>query len=283
VTAAPKLDEWPGLRGLFGRAFVDLEPYLDLRALPRVHEEICLALAELPPDYTGGSHRSMGIMPQSREAEALADYGEVIRSLDDREFDTLRRLADDPAIFDPARRAELTFGEERAVPLSRRQMHWLKIRFGVYFPWKAYVELIPNRTWDEKASAEGKSFTRLARAFFPETLAFVRSLPFEHVGRCNVMGLEAFDYGTVHRDGEPDAQVAPDHFVTFVPAGDKRVFLWDEIRKEELAIEARAYWFNDFDFHGVAAAPKFRYSVRVDGVFRTDFLAALARDHGADA
>ena len=38
-----------------------------------MHEEVCLALAQMPVDYTGGSHRAMGIMPPGREAEAVAN------------------------------------------------------------------------------------------------------------------------------------------------------------------------------------------------------------------
>jgi hypothetical protein len=160
-------------------------------------------------------------------------------------------------------------------------MQWLKVRFGVYFPWKVYVELIPNRWWGDKA--EAKPFTRVAESFFPQTIAFVRSLPFERVGRCNVMGLESFDHGTIHRDGDPAEQEAPDHFITFVPGGEKVVFLWDEERRAELPLAPRAYWFNDFDYHGVAAAPHFRYSVRVDGVFQPAFVARLERDLGCSA
>ena len=111
-----------GLVGLYGRPYVPLEEHLDLSALPAVHEEICMALAQMPVDYTGGSHRSMGIMPAGREHEALVDYGEVIRGLDPAGFEVFRSLADDPAAIDPARRAALSYGEEREVPLSRRQM-----------------------------------------------------------------------------------------------------------------------------------------------------------------
>lgn len=269
---------WPGLRGLFGRAYVDLSPYLDLSALPAIHEEVCLALAQLPMGATGGSHRSMGIMPPSREGEALVDYVEVIRAMSDAELATLRSLADDPRAWEGIDRTTGDFGEERAAPLSRRQMAWLEVRFGVYFPWKGYVELIPNRTWGEKSTAAGKRFTRVAESFFPRTITFVKSLPFVEIGRCNVMGLASHDHGTVHRDGEPEEQEAPDAFVTFVPGGDKRVFLWDETLREELPIEARAYWFNDFDYHGVSAAPRFRYSIRVDGVFEPGFLARIEQD-----
>mgnify|MGYP000154715877 CR=1 FL=1 len=275
ATSARRSPPECGVRGLFGRDYIDLGPYLATVDWSALHEEICLGLSQVPLDYTGGSHRSMQIMPPSREHEVVVDYGEVIRDLDAAAFETFRSLADDPGAIDVSRRNEIEFGEERAVPLSRRQMAWLKVRFGVYFPWKGYLELIPSRSWGDKASSEGKQFTRVAQAFFSRTIAFVRSLPFTAIGRCNIMGVEAFDYGTVHRDGHPDEQVEPDHFISFCPAGNKALFLWDEPQRREIDVDAKAYWFNDFDYHGVRAAPFFRYSVRVDGVFEPSFLARI--------
>ncbi|WP_437944282.1 hypothetical protein WMF27_16780 [Sorangium sp. So ce281] len=280
-----------GIHGIFARPYIDLEPYLDLAPLGEIHEEICLGLTQVPIDYTGGSHRAMGIMPPSRRGEAFADYGEVIRGLGDEEFATFQRLSDDPSSIESSARAALEFGEEREIPLSRRQMLWLKFRHGVYFPWKVYVELIPNRTWSDKSRSEGKDFTRLAKSFFPRTIAYVKRLPFSSIGRCNIMGLEANDHGTVHHDGEgtpgeesapgegraPDSE--PDHFITLCPAGNKRLFLWDERARRKTAVAGRAYWFNDHDYHGVEADPYFRYSVRIDGTFTPEFIEALRRDH----
>jgi hypothetical protein len=267
----------PGLEGVWGAPYVDLAEFLDLAPLGAIHEEICLALTQVPVDYTGGSHRAMGIMPDSRKAEAHVDYGEVIARMTDAEFATFRSLAEDPESIDPndaSTRAELSFGEERENPLSRRQMLWLKVRFGVYFPWKAYVELIPNRYWSDKSASAGKSFTRAALAFFPKTVAYVKSLPFVSIGRCNVMGLEANDHGTVHRDG-PGGAAEPDHFITLCPRGDKRLFLWDEAAQAKTYVPGRAYWFNDHDYHGVDADPFFRYSLRIDGTFEPAFLETL--------
>lgn len=281
------MDSPSRLRGVFGRPFLRLDEALDLSALPAVHEEICLALTQIPVDYTGGSHRSMGIVPTSREAEVGVDYGEVIAGLDDAGYAVFRSLADDPSTVPATREtrgpAENRFGEEREHPLSRRQMLWLKFRHRVYFPWKVYVELIPNRYWSEKSSAAGKDFTRVARSFFPKTVAFAKSLPFESIGRCNIMGLEAHDHGTVHRDGEPADQASrgPDHFITLCPGGDKRLFLWEEDQQRKTYVDGRAYWFNDHDHHGVDADPFFRYSVRVDGVFQPAFLERLRSDASA--
>jgi hypothetical protein len=287
------------VRGIFGRPYVDLGARLDLSPLARLHDEICLGLAQLPVDYTGGSHRSMGIVPPSRRDECHIDYGEAIRAMSDDQFATLVELADAGAWSPPApaggevdlrRLRALQVGEERDLPLSRRQMLWLKYRFGVYFPWKVYVELVPNRWWGEKSQGEGKSFTRLARAFFPQTVAWIEGLPLSTIGRVTIMGLEANDHGTVHHDGEPACETPPDHFVSFCPMGNKRVFLWEEETQRKIPIAARAYWFNDQDDHGVEADPFFRYSIRVDGVFQDDFLAGLrdqalspARPKGADS
>lgn len=263
------------LRGVFGQRWIPLESLLDLSSLDAVHEEVCAGLAQVPTEYTGGSHRSMGIMPPELEPSALVDYVEVIRSMSDGQFQVFRSLADDPTLIDPAMRSSTEWGEERAVPLSRRQMLWLEYRFGVYFPWKVFYELIPNRWWTEKHRPEGKRFTRAAEALFPKTIALAKSLPFTHVGRCNIMGLRAHDYATVHRDGDPAEQGAPDEFITLCPAQDKTLFLYDREDRSRTAVRARAYWFNDFDDHGVEAEPHFRYSIRVDGVFRDDFRQAV--------
>jgi hypothetical protein len=271
-----------GIHGILGKPYVDLEPFLapfiDLGDLDAIHEEVCVALANVPVDYTGGSHRTMGIMPASRTAEALVDYGEAIAKMTATDFATLRSLADDPESF-PSSAKGATFGEERDHPLSRRQMLWLEYRFGVYFPWKVYFEMIPNRWWDDKSDA-GKEFTRLARTFFPKTIELVKRLPFQHIGRCNVMGLAAHDHGTVHRDGVMEEKRRVDHFVTLCPARNKRLFLWDEEKKEKVPVTGRAYWFNDSDYHGVEPDPFFRYSIRVDGVFQPELLARIEQAAG---
>ncbi|WP_434379593.1 hypothetical protein [Melittangium boletus] len=270
-----------GLTGIWGRPFIDLTPYLDLGLLASLDDEICYALAQVTTTYTGGSHKAMGIVPPSLAEDPYVDYGQVIRGFDEREFATFVSLGDPAARFDPKRRQDYEFGEERDHPLTREQMRFLEFKYGVYFPWKVFYELMPGGYWGEKSTAQGKAFTREARLYFPRTLAFVQGLPFREIGRCTLLGLNANDHGTVHRDGEPEEQTAPDHFITVCPRGGKRLFLWDETRRVKTPVEGRAYWFNDFDYHGVEAGPGFRYSLRVDGVFEPGFLERLRQDHEA--
>ena len=263
--------------GISGHPFVDLERYLDIPALMALDEEIALGLAHVPTEYTGGSHKTMGIVPPSLQNEPYRDYGQVIAGFSRDEFVRFVSLSDTPGDFDVARQAEYEFGEEREWPLSRKQMLYLKFKHGVYFPWQVFYELIPTLNWEDKSNGEGKEFTPESRRFFPRLIAFVESLPFEAVGRCNILGLEADHHGTVHQDGDPDDPVA-EHFITLCPRKNKRLFLWDEETRSKTHVVSRAYWFNDHGYHGVEKDPYFRYSIRVDGVFRPEFLERLRRD-----
>jgi hypothetical protein len=109
-------------RGLLGHPFIDLEPYLDLSRFDHIDEEISLGLTEVAVEYTGGSHKSMGIVPPSLAGEPYVDYGEVIAAFDRDEFARFISLADAPGDFDLDRQHEYSFGEERDVPLTKKQM-----------------------------------------------------------------------------------------------------------------------------------------------------------------
>ncbi|APR84844.1 Hypothetical protein A7982_10193 [Minicystis rosea] len=276
--AAPPAEPLGSLRGIWGRPYLDLTRYVDTSRFAAIDEEICLALAELPTSYTGGSHKWMGIVPPSLEGEPYVDYGQVIERMSPEEFARFVSLSDDPESFDLGEQSTYEFGEERPHGLNKRQMRWLEYRYGVYFPWKVFYELIPTRGWDDKSTGRGKSFTEEAEAHFPRLIDFVKSLPFAEIGRCNIMGLAANDHGTVHHDRSSDDKVSVDHFITFCPRGDKELFLWDEEEKRKVTVTPKVYWFNDGDYHGVESAPFFRYSVRVDGFFRPELVARLRRD-----
>jgi hypothetical protein len=273
----PPAEHLGSLRGIWGRPYIDLERFVDLARLQALDEEVSYGLAQVEVGYTGGSHKWMEIVPPSMEDEPYVDYGQVIAKMSREEFARLISLGDDPESFDLDRQREYEFGEERAFPLTHRQMVWLKYRYGVYFPWKVHYELIPTKNWDDKSTGAGKAFTPEAEEHFPQLIALVNSLPFSQVGRCNIMGLEANDHGTVHHDRSNDEKVAADHFITICPRGDKRLFLWDEEEQRKVVVRSRAYWFNDCDYHGVEADPYFRYSVRIDGFFRPEFLQHLRR------
>ncbi|MCA9570049.1 MAG: hypothetical protein KC656_19525 [Myxococcales bacterium] len=256
--------------GIGGRPFVDLSFLADDATLDALDVEITYALARLETRYTGGSHRALGIVPPGWD-DTRPDYGEVLATLDDLQFALFASLGD-PAnpVLDRSQR----IGEDGDVPLTFAQMRWLELAHGVYFPWKVYLELThTSGRWGEKS--EPAPFTRDALLHLPRTVRFVRALPFAHIGSVKLLGLMPGDDGTVHRDGLPKDQRAPDAFITFAPGRPKRLFVQDDAGERTVA-PSRMYWFNDHDWHGVLPDPWFRYSIRVDGVFDPAFAAKIA-------
>lgn len=268
------------LVGLFGRPYVDLSYLVEDARWQRVHEEICTGLAQVETTYTGGSLKWMGVAAPWTLGDAYADLGHVIEALPDDQWRRLVSLADEPERFDAERRAEYQFGDETDHPLNAAQARWLELRHGVYFPWKVVYHFVENQRWEDNHSGAGKDFGDEARSVFPETCALIADLPFTEVGRAVLFGLQSNDHATVHRDSEPGRALAAAQSINLCPAGNKRFYLCDAAQGSYTPVTARAYWFNDMDYHGVEPDPWFRYSIRVDGVFTPGFAADLARRLG---
>lgn len=265
------------LWGIFGRPYLDLEPYVDCELLSELDEEICAGLVEVEVGYTGGSLKWMGVAAPWVLDDPYEDLGWVIERMTRAEREKLVSLADDPGVFDPERLMEYRFGDETEHPLSVRQVRWLEYRFGVYFPWKVVFHLLENFRWEDNHSGRGKEWSADALRFFPKTVAFVKSLPFTEIGRCLIFGLLPNDHATVHRDSEPGSSVSVAQCINICPRGDKRFFLVDPEGEDQTFVSSRVYWFNDMDYHGVEADPYFRYSLRVDGKLDPDFVKRAAR------
>jgi hypothetical protein len=265
------------LHGIFGLPFVDLAPLFDTSPLAAIDAEICLGLAKVPTSYTGGSLKWMGVVAPEVEADPYADAMNVIADFSRDEFAAFVSLADAPLDFDLERYRDYRFGDETEHPLNKRQMLYLKYRYGVYFPWKVAYHLLHNVWWEDKNSGEGKDFHREACEVFPRTLEYIHHLPFREIGRAILFGLEANDHAPMHRDTVPGSKAEVEHSITICPRNNKRFVLSDPDRVTRLRVDTPLYWFNDMDWHGVEPDPFFRYSIRIDGVFHPAFLRDLKR------
>lgn len=269
------------LFGLFGRPYLDLEPFLEGRLvgldLAVIDREITRGLAIARSEYTGGSLKWMGVVAPWAMEDGYRDYGHVIESMNEADVRELVLLGDDPDDVDLSRWRELRFGDETEHPLNLAQMRFLEFRYGVYFPWKVCVHLLENDKWEDKHSGAGKTFTADARRSFPETVRLVEALPFREIGRVVIFGLLANDHAPAHRDTEPGTSLTVAQSISIDPRGDKRFYLTDPAGRDKTRVDARFYWFNDMDYHGVDPAPAFQYSIRVDGTFERGFLPSVER------
>jgi Rieske 2Fe-2S family protein len=265
------------LCGIWGRPFVDLSRLIETSCFAELHEEIVCALPRVEPQYTGGSLKWMGVTAPWVDVDPYVDYMRVIERFSRAELERFVSFGRPEERFDLDDGSKLQFGDETDNPLTREQMLYLKYRYGVYFPWKVCYHLLENDRWEDKHSGEGKDFTGEARRFFPRTVAFIESLPFEEIGRCVLFGIEANDHAPAHRDSEPGKALSIAQSISFAPHPGKRFYVCDTEGKNKTVIDAPIYWFNDMDYHGVDPDPFFRYSIRVDGVLSNDFVEQTRR------
>lgn len=267
------------LWGLYGRPWIDLGPFLDLDAdhLERLDREIVLGLSRVRPSWTGGTLKWMGVVAPWMMDDGFLDAMQAIEEMSPGERADFIALSEDTAHLDPADET-LTFGDETDHPFTEEQARLLSYRHGAYFPWKVVYHLLENDRWEDKHSGAGKRFGDEARSVFPDTVAFIERLPFVEIGRAVIFGLEPNDHAPLHRDSEPGVALQVAQSISLAPRAGKRFYLQNDPAAAPEIIDARAYWFNDADYHGVLPDPHFRYSLRVDGVFAPDFLRTLERE-----
>ena len=256
------------LVGIRGKPYVDLSPFIDTSSFPDLDREITSALCRVETSYTGATLKWMGVCAPWVMEDGYLDAMDVIERLDDRD------RADFVALGDGDEDAT-EFGDETDHPFTLAQMRWLSFRHGVYFPWKVCFHFVENDRWEDKHSGAGKGFSPEAEREFPKTTAFIKSLPFREIGRAVLFGIEPNDHAPAHRDSEPGASLAIAQSISFDPRGDKGLYLESADRDEKVVVTAPIYWFNDADYHGVDPAPRFRYSIRVDGAFDPAFVRRI--------
>jgi len=117
--------------------------------------------------------------------------------------------------------------------------------------------------------------------YFPNVIKYLDTLPFKHIGR--ILFFTTYPHAGVvtHRDSIVGEH--KDHNINlFFSGGWRPSYIWDEKTKKKyyLASEAKSYFFNNRDHHGVDPEPVFRYTLRVDGTFTDELCQKIGLENG---
>lgn len=244
---------------------VNMDKYIDHSQDEELHRECCIGLAK-----SNGYQMSMfwGALPPEvrNEYEGRDSWSEMIRYLDQY----------DPTGYHRASLEEIVATSE---PKDRvvRIYKYAYFAMGAIVPWFFDLHLKTN-------SFAGKGqlgqWTPVSE-HFPKLKAYLETLPFKSIGR--VLFFTSYPNAgvAIHRDSfvEPHR----DHNINlFFTGGDRKSFIWDAQKKEKIYLEsgARSYFFNNRDYHGVDPEPRFRYTLRIDGVFTDNMQKELGLEDG---
>lgn len=118
---------------------------------------------------------------------------------------------------------------------------------------------------------------------FPSLVSFIKTMPFESIGRVILFMTEANNSTVPHFDvlNEEQRSAKPhDDFIWFTTKPDsKSVYVMDGTTLEKTYPDPtkRFVWFNEMDFHGTDAVPHFSFSIRIDGKFKPEVRELLTR------
>lgn len=266
------------IRGIGGRPYIDLDPYLDIEGFKNLHPEICKGFA-LARDYAKeGTWMKPGF--DWRDASYVINWKPIYKALEEYlalPADHPIRIHGDPMYF-------TDLGDFKNRNLFTR---YLKMSMGASDPY-IYYFLWEQGNWNDRTA---ERIPTEESKYFPGVVAWVNNLIEQNIisqiGRviffhCDHNGL-AFE----HRDldannGVLEKNSYTDHrneFIHIRYRTKRGFYIWDPVNENKYYINSNAGFWNDQDWHGGDTSGEQEYALRVDCKFTDEFRTKLGIAH----
>lgn len=242
--------------GKNNKLIVNMDPYIDHSMDDDLFSECSRGLALCENDYKIGMIFG-DIPPEEEERLKCKSWTRIIKDFEK---------------YDPtgthSKNIEELLKIKNEVKLVYRYIYFA---MNGVMPWFFALYLKTNSFFKKTGGGE---FTEAAK-HFPLLIEYVNALPFKQVGRILLFTTYPGSGVAIHRD----AHVAEhkDHNINLFFGPSRPSFIWDEVKKEKhyLDSDARSYFFNNRDYHGVDVESSFRFTVRIDGTFTDELCEKL--------
>ena len=265
------------IKGIDGKPYIDLDPYLDIEGFKKLHPENCAGLA-LAKDYVKeGTWMAPGF--DMRDSSYIMNWKPIYVAM--QEYLALPnthpiRVAGDPLYYN-----NLNNYENRNV-FTR----YLKNVLGANDPYTYYF-LWNEGDWNNR---DAERYKAPEAKFFPGLVNWVENLVttniISQIGRvmffvCDHNG-RAFEHRDIGAESFKDKHEYTPHrneFIHIRPRTKRGFYIWDPDTQNKVYINSHAAWWHDQDWHGGEESKEVEYSVRIDCVFTEDFRKKLGINH----
>jgi hypothetical protein len=246
------------IRGIAGKPYVNLDPYLDIDTLKSLHYKICKGIVQSKYKKEGNIVRPGGF----NDAYELT-FKPTFQALEE-----YQALPDDHEIK--------ILGKELGELNNRDEfVLFLKLALGAYDPYQFIFLKTEAGGWETRF--EEKPWTPDAD-YFPELKEWISKLEgtvFKHLGRIIIFKAEHDGLTAMHRDliypSETDYSNHRHEFIHVRTRLDRPFYIWDAELDEKIVANAHAIFFNDQDWHNGGTASVQTFSIRIDGEFTEEF------------
>lgn len=251
--------------GKQGLPLVNMDPYIDHSNDYNLHIESCIGLATVN-DYHMGTF--IGDIPDFEKKRLGKEcWSEMLMHIEEHDINGVHTAAIN----------EVLDRTGRGIEGMRAVYRYMYFAMGAAIPWYFTVYLKKSSFQDK-----GKNMDWLPAAdHFPKIKEYIETLPFEQIGRVLFFTAAPGMPVVAHRD-HPMAEHKDHNINLFFASGSRKSYVWDEKKDEKIYLpnQCRSYFFNNRDYHGVDADPKFRYTLRVDGTFNKELQDRLELEDG---
>jgi hypothetical protein len=149
---------------------------------------------------------------------------------------------------------------------------------GAVIPWFFALYLKKN---DFRSKTQDLGQWTESAKHFPQLIEYLETLPFKTIGRVLLFTTYPQSGVAIHRDSIV-AEHSDHNINLFFDGGWRPSFIWNEKTKEKVYLQkdARSYFFNNRDYHGVDPENVFRYTLRIDGTFTDELCEQLGLEEG---
>lgn len=233
------------LLGVYGQPSISLDSHIDVTHFHTLYDEMAMGIAK---SWVDKGVVSCGTRENETHLELCHVLQKPEKYLTDTQISCLEKLT------------------------NLHQKAWyVSLILPVHHPY-SLVFLRREQDFWRKQYADNCKWTENAK-YFPETIRFIESLPFQEIGRILFFITEPENETLIHYDGgSPEArQKTNTEMIYFRPGLKKKIFIWDEDKQLRYPITSCASYWNDLDWHGTDPTPGKSFSLRIDGIFKAEF------------
>jgi len=266
------------IRGIGGKPYINLDPYLDIEGFRKLHPENCRGFA-LARDYAKeGTWMAPGF--DWSDASYIIDWKPIYKAWE--EYQSLPE--DNPIKIEGNKILPTDFSDYKQRNIFTR---YLKTTLGANDPYTYYF-LWNEGDWNERNAERQKTEES---KFFPGMVDWVKNLQssgiIDRIGRviffhCDHNG-KAFEHRDLDaKNGILDKNEYRPHDNEFIHVRyrTKRGFyVWDPEEENKYYLNCHAAFWNDQDWHGGESSKEVEYGIRIDCKFSKEFKEQLGIGH----
>jgi hypothetical protein len=266
------------IRGIGGKPYINLDPFLDIEGFKNLHPEICKGFA-LAKDYAKeGTWMSPGF--NWKDTSYIINWKPIHKA-----YEEFQALPDDhPIKIEGNKIFPKDFSNYRDRNIFTR---YLKLTLGANDPY-IYYFLWNEGDWNNRNSQ--RQITEL-QEFFPGVTSWVKNLEtnkiISQIGRVIFFHCDHNGRAFEHRDLDAKNGIYEKNFYTphrnefiHIRYRTKRGFyIWDPDSENKIYINSHSAFWNDQDWHGGEESKEIEYGLRIDCKFTDEFRKRLSIDH----